>query len=318
MADKKQNLLALLKQIEGTLGAAGLSVVTAKTQNGEEALVTDETRDVLRFQGDNGNVRLEYQNGALEVLAAKDEGDFSTIDTLLFEAEDDSFGTKDIRSAANQVAESISDFFGTTFVPAGATEKSVKSKAAKAAAEKEAAPAAPKKKKNKKSVDSFEPIDLAYRLEAIYPQYAGKADENEAKYGVFLPEEYFQENDVINDILVAIRMEDRSMLKRLFKTFNTYYDDGEKDTQSLIAVTILGIAASKEEGLLSVLENYMDEDLGLAVKGVAKYLSSGAGKRKLKAYNNPKPYKESLRERWGRQGLEQASGQMLDSNSLKK
>lgn len=314
MADKNAALLSLVKQIEGTMDAAGL-------KTGKDIIASDETRDVIAYTGDAGDVRLEYQNGAMEIFATNEEGgNFKNIGTLLFEAESDDWGAKDIRSAANEVSESIADFFGTTFVTAGATEKSQKGKGGnKPAAAAAAAPKpAPKKKKAKKS-DTYEPIDLIYRLEAIYPKYAGKADENTEKFGTFLPEEYLQENPtLVEDVLLDIRMEDRGQCKKLFKTFNNYYDDGEKDTQSLIAVTLLGMGAAKEEGLLKVMENYASEDLLPIIQGVAKYLNTGAGKRALKKFADPKPYKESLRERWGRQGLEQAQGQMLDTSSLNK
>lgn len=312
MADKNAALLSLVKQIEGTLDAAGLKAE-------KEGIVSDETRDVIKFSGDAGDVRLEYAAGALEVLATNEEdGAFKNIGTLLFEAESDDWGAKDIRSAANEVSETLADFFGTTFVTAGATEKSQKAKSGKntpAAATQ----APPKKKKKAKKSDTLEPVDLIYRLEAIFPQYAGKADENLEKFGTFLPEEYLAENPgIVEDVLLAIRMEDRAECKKLFKTFNTYYDDGEKDTQSLIAVSLLGMGAAKEEGLLKVMENYASEDLMKVLNSIAAYLNTGAGKRALKKYAEPKPYKESLKERWGRQGLQQAQGQMLDSSSLQK
>ena len=76
------------------------------------------------------------------------------------------------------------------------------------------------------------------------------------------------------------------------------------------------ILAAKEEGLLSIIENYASEDLMKIVNNIATYLNTGAGKRALKKYADPKPYKESLKERWGKQGLEQAQGQMLDTSVL--
>ncbi|MBQ3326572.1 MAG: hypothetical protein IJG86_02150, partial [Clostridia bacterium] len=65
-----------------------------------------------------------------------------------------------------------------------------------------------------------------------------------------------------------------------------------------------------------IIENYATEDLMKIVNNIATYLNTGAGKRALKKYADPKPYKESLKERWGKQGLEQAQGQMLDSSVL--
>lgn len=312
MADKKAALMSLVKQLEGTMNAAGLKPV------GKDVIASDETMDVITYSGDAGDVRLEYKQGALDVLGTTEEGGkFQNLGTLLFEAESEDWGAKDIRSAANEVAETVADFFGTAFVTAGSSEKAQQKQKNAKANDKAPAPA-PKKKKTKKS-DSYEPVDLIYRLEAIYPEYAGKALANEEEFGTFLPEEYLQQNPkMVEDILLDIRMEDRQQCKKLFKTFNNYYDDGEKDTQSLIAVTLLGMGAANEEGLLSIIDNYASEDLMKIVHNVANYLNTGAGKRALKKYADPKPYKESLKERWGRQGLEQASGQMLDSSSLNR
>ena len=313
MADKKAALQSLVKQLEGTMNAAGLKPAD------KDVIASDETMDVIRYAGDAGDVRLEYKDGSLEVLGTSEEdGAFKNLGTLLFEAESEDWGAKDIRSAANEVAETVAEFFGTTFVTAGSSEKAQQKQKSGAKANEKAPAPAPKKKKAKKS-DSYEPADLIYRLEAIYPDYAGKAFANEEEFGTFLPEEYLQQNPkMIEDILLDIRMEDRQQCKKLFKTFNNYYDDGEKDTQSLIAVTILGMGAANEEGLLPIMENYASEDLMNIVRNVANYLNTGAGKRALKKYADPKPYKESLKERWGRQGLEKASGQMLDSSSLNR
>ncbi len=312
MANKKDALLGLWKQVDGSMKAAGLSSVKAEKTG--DVLMTENDHDVLRYSGDAGEVRLDYANGMLEVFASKDD-DEKSLCSLLFEAESDDWGAKDIRSAANEVGETIADFFGTTFVTAGSTEKAQKAKATKAAEAAAAAPA-PKKKKSKKS-DTFEPIDLIYRLEAIFPEYAGKADALEAKYGTFLAEEYLQENPkLLEDILQAIRTEDRNNLKKLFKTFSAYYDDGEKDTQSLIAVSILGMAAASEEALLPIIEKNAGEDLYKVVSSISKYLNTGSGKRALKKYADPKPYKESLKERWGKQGMQQAQAQMLDGSDL--
>ncbi len=313
MANKKEALMSLVKQLEGTMNAAALAPAD------KEVITEDDGKDVIRYTGEAGDVRLEYQYGAIEILATNEEdGAHKKLATLLFEAESDEWTAKDIRSAANEIADNVSDFFGTTFVAAGTSEKAAQKKNNAKAADAQKKPA-PKKKKSKKSVDAFEPVDLFYRLEAIFQDYQGKAVENEEKYGTFLPEEYLQENPGLGEAIVeAIRTEDKATCKKIFKTFDNYYDDGEKNTQSLIAVSLLGIPASKEAELLTVMEKYAGEELMKIVSNIAAYLNTGAGKRALKKYADPKPYKESLKERWGRQGLEQAQGQMLDSSSLKK
>lgn len=313
MANKKEALMNLVKQLEGTMNAAAMAPAD------KEVITEDDGKDVIRYTGEAGDIRLEYQYGAIELLASNEEdGAHKKLATLLFEAENEDWTAKDTRSAANEIADNISDFFGTSFVAAGTSEKAAQKKNSAKAAEEQKKPA-PKKKKSKKSVDAFEPIDLIYRLEAIFPAFAGKAIENEEKYGTFLPEEYLQENPELGEAIVeAIRTEDRATCKKLFKTFDNYYDDGEKNTQSLIAVTLLGIPASKEAELLTVMEKYAGEDLLKIVQNIATYLNTGSGKRAMKKYADPKPYKESLKERWGKQGLAQAQGQMLDSSSLSK
>ena len=176
--------MSLVKQLEGTMNAAGLKPAD------KDVIASDETMDVIRYAGDAGDVRLEYKDGSLEVLGTSEEdGAFKNLGTLLFEAESEDWGAKDIRSAANEVAETVAEFFGTTFVTAGSSEKAQQKQKSGAKANEKAPAPAPKKKKAKKS-DSYEPADLIYRLEAIYPDYAGKAFANEEEFGTFLPEEY--------------------------------------------------------------------------------------------------------------------------------
>ena len=145
MADKKTALLGLWKQVEGSMNAAGLSPV--KAEKSGDVLTNDGTHDVLSYAGEAGEVRLEYANGVLDIIGSNGE-ETKSLGTLLFEAESDDWGVKDIRSAANEVGETVADFFGTTFVTAGSSEKAQKTKNAKAAEAAAAAPA-PKKKKTK-------------------------------------------------------------------------------------------------------------------------------------------------------------------------
>ena len=89
MADKKAALQSLVKQLEGTMNAAGLKPAD------KGVITSDETMDVIRYTGDAGDVRLEYKLGALNVLAtSEEEGKFQNLGTLLFEAESDDWARR--------------------------------------------------------------------------------------------------------------------------------------------------------------------------------------------------------------------------------
>lgn len=277
MIEKKEAFEALIKGLYGTMNAAGLSLTES-----------DETS--ARFSGDAGEVKLELNSIALEISAKKADTDFKKISMTLFEPETESWDEKDTRSSANDIAESVASFFGSEFVFVTAEGKNKVADKAPAKQEKEAQSPAPKKnkKKAKKEAPQYGEINLASRMEAIFPELAGKTDEMLATYDRFLPETYFE--NVVPYVVNTIAKEDRQLMKRLFKAFNTFYDEGEKDVQSLIVVSILGIPMSKDESLLPKCQDYMSEDLEPAVTHVVTYLTKhSAAVNKLE---NPVPYKE--------------------------
>ena len=76
----------------------------------------------------------------------------------------------------------------------------------------------------------------------------------------------------------------------MFRILNDIYESGSNDTQSLIAVTILG-EMQNDPQLLETAKEYMCEDMSETVVLVNKYLASSAGKRAQKKLLDPPPYK---------------------------
>jgi len=305
---RTEAIQSLVNSIEGTTRAAGLQAVVKKADATSKGTVISQEndKDLVTYVGDIGELVLEFEGVAMHVLCRKaDQDQLKEVAIELFDCESDGWSMKDVKSAANEASESIGKFFGTEVV----YEADSKSKASgKNAAKSETAAAdvattATKAavKQAKKTADSFEPIHLALRIESIYPELKGKVEENLATYGKFLPEEYFQ-NYGTAPILDSIRKEDRPIVKRLFKAFNTFYDEGEKDTQSLIAVSILGMSFAKEPELLEKNRSYMNDTLGPAVEKIVDYLQSSRAKRKIQAYENPKAYKPSFKEKMKKSG----------------
>lgn len=275
----------LLKMLAPTVDAAGFAQ-------------DSKTDSVVSYDGDLGEIRIVFEENYISVNCRKeDQSDFKEVATTLYEPESDSFNDKDNRSAALDVADTISHYFGTELVYDTDVKPGAKSKAV---AQKDTASdtAVQKKKKTKKDLkkeaETFDAINLVSRLENAFPEdLKGKADELIDTYGEFLPEEYF--NAYASELVLnAVRTKNKAQIKRIFKTFNTFYDEGEKDMQSLITVSVLGVNFAKEPELYENCKDFMSEDLDAAVSKITEYLQK-SGKKKIKELDNPVPYTEPLK-----------------------
>ncbi len=291
MLEKKEAILGLVKAIEGTMDAAGLSVVK---EDGEIVSASGDNL-VVSYEGDNGDVKFVFSGITVETSAKKDDHNFESIGTNLFEPESETWNAKDTKSAANEIMETIGAFFNTPVVYDAEGAKN-NGKVSSKKAVQEAQPQQPKKKKAKKPEDRFEAINLAYRMENIFPELKGLADENYDKYGEFLPEEYFEQY-ATEKIIDCIRRNDKPQLKKIFKTFNTFYDEGSKDIQSLITVSILGMNMAKDEVIEKNVEGWLDENVAGTLANIVTYLKKGSTKSKINKFLNPTPYKETRKDR---------------------
>lgn len=300
--NKKEAILSLTKALEGTMDAAGMKVVVSpKNEGGKErsVIISDKNQDVVTYKGTLGEVALRFDGTSMNVLCAKPDGELTDVSAELFEYGSPNWNQKDIRSAANEASESIAAFFGTGIVYDADLIKGGKKKngvtVQPKAPEPKAVAAAEAVQRAKKTSENYDAFHLARRFEAIYQDIRGKAEENIAQYGEFLPEEYFKEY-ATKYALGSIRRDDRQEMKRLFRTCNTFYDEAEKDVQSLITVSILGMGFAAEPVLLDNATPYMSETLGPAVTQIVKYLRKGSAKRKIKEYDEPTSYKPTHKE----------------------
>ena len=87
-------------------------------------------------------------------------------------------------------------------------------------------------------------------------------------------------------------------MKKLFQILNEIYEDGTNDTQSLIAVTILG-ELNNDQILLANCVDYMSQTMAPPVIEVNKYLATASGKRARKKLLNPPAYKPKKQKKQG-------------------
>lgn len=274
MIPVKDALTSLIKLTDGTMQAAKLNITSSKTP--EEAV------EPIEYEGEYGKVRLEFDGNIINVKCKAEGQEWKTCAETLFDPSEEDWDEKSTKSVANAICEAVATYYGTDLVFAGKVTKTVNESNLI-----EMTSGALKKSKKKDSGDAYDAVSLATRMENIFPDIKGEMIKNMEKFDQFLPEEYF-ESTVTPLIVEALRSNDRPVIKKVINTFNNFYNEGENDIQSLIVVSILGMAMSKEDGLLENCEKNLDENLRDALVPVITYLKSGAAKKKVASFENPK------------------------------
>ncbi|MCQ2488623.1 MAG: hypothetical protein MJ143_05040 [Clostridia bacterium] len=278
MIPTKDALLTLIKAVDGTMSAANFALTSSKTP--------EDTSEPITYAGEYGEIELKFEENILSVNCKAEGTDWKNVAQALFDLADDTWDEKATKSVANTVCEAVSKYYGTECVYAGKTSKSAKNDDSKVVDMATAVEKA-KKTKKKENVVSYDAISLANRMENIFQDLKGEMVKNIETYDIFLPEEYF-ETLITPRIVEAMKTNDRPVLKKVFNAFNTFYDEGENDVQSLIVVSVLGMNFAKDEALLKSCETLMDETLYDAVMPVVTYLKTGKGaKKRISSFTNP-------------------------------
>lgn len=272
MADIKELLASIVKGIEPVLTENGFkTIVPDGTEKGELPVSEENGAIVLNFNGDKGFIRMSYKDERLSLLSSDDGEEFKELELSLLEP--NSADDKDIKYIINEYQDTIRQKF---------------SKKQRAAA-KSKLPTPVSKSAAKSGALSYDANTLANRFTTIYPELREEYRLNIERYGEFLAEDFFL-NYGNAKVIETIRQNDKQKMKKLFNLLNDIYEDGTNETQSLIAVTILG-EMHNEPQLLENAEEYMSETMSETVVEVNKYLASFKGTRDKKKLLNPPAYK---------------------------
>lgn len=258
---------------------AGLATVLkdcALEPSDKSGEIKDENgKCAVEYTGAGKALRFEYFNKKISVTAAiKEEGEIIDSDFRPYDSwflDPDTATDKDIRSAVNEFTEVINGIFGTK------TAKPIKNKL----------PTPVSKAAAKSGAVSYDPNTLGNRFTAVYPELREEYKANCEKYGQFLPEEFFLEHGN-KIVLETIKENNPTKMKKLFNLLNDIYEDGTNETQSVIAVTILG-AMNNDQQLLANCVDYMCEDMLSPVIQINKYIASSKSARMR--LDNPPKYK---------------------------
>ena len=262
----------LLKSTEESFSKYGFKQVS------KDGAYTVEEGDSLSayFGGENGVIRVKYENEKLMAFQGKDSENLDdTPSRILLALLPDDATDKDVSYLAKEMAETLDTKFG---VKTPAAKKQASSKGPQTVS-----------KAAVKAGSSYDPNTLASKLCLVFPEIRDAYKQNVADYGEFLSEEFF-DNYGTPAVINAIKANNPQTMKKMFQILNEIYEDGTNDTQSLIAVTILG-QLENDQILLARCVDYMSETMAPPVIEVNKFLATSAGKRAQKKLENPPAYK---------------------------
>jgi len=280
-------IAAVFKGISDALSENGFSAVVPEgTEKGALPTVTDGEHIYMDFTGAKGKLRLEFF-GAQALLFCTDvhadeatDEDLKKLSANYFNPEE--FDERDIKSLCNELSDSIRTKFGKKTASKGKNGKM---------------PMPVSRSAVKNGAQSYDGNTLANRLTAIYPELKAPYHENYEKYGEFLADEFFMQYGTAC-VMATIRSKSRQDCQKLFRVLNDIYENGSNNTQSLIAVTILG-EMNNDPALLETAKEYMCEDMCDTVLLVNKYLATSKGKRAKEKMKNPPAYKPKKEKKPG-------------------
>ena len=236
-------------------------------------------KSVIMFRGERGRIRIEYDNGKIALHCAKESQNDTPDDdmprALLSLLDLETFNEKDIKYICQEYSETFEKLF--SHKPAHSGRK---------------APTPVSRTQAKSGVLAYDANTLGSRFTTIYPELREEYKANLEAYGEFLAEDFFVNYG--NKVVVeTIRENDPAKMKKLFKLLNDIYEDGTNDTQSIVAVTILGCSLSQNPELIDIAKEHFSETMSEPVDEIIKYLRKSKSAR-LRLENPPlyKPKKE--------------------------
>lgn len=234
-------------------------------------IAASEDEVIVKYANASNVLRITYSDEKISIYSGSDiENLDDTSNKILLLLLPENADSKDVKFVVGEINESLKEKFG---------KKTVNSKKAQQTVSKNAV----------KNGSFYDPNTLASKLCLVFPELREAYKENLATYPEFLSEEFFV-NHATTKVIDAIKENNPQTMKKMFRILNEIYEDGTNDTQSLIAVTILGELNNDKE-LLARCVDYMSETMAPPVIEVNKYLATRKGQKAKAKMKNPPPYK---------------------------
>lgn len=269
MANITENYKAVIDGLSENLTKLGF------TKCAEEDLVT-------RYQSENGVVAVVVSDNIISLMGGEDlENVNDTPKKLAASLFEETADAKDIKYVVNEFADTLEAKYGQK----------------KAIQKKTQANKGPQtvSKAQVKNGSFYDPNTLASKLCLVFPELRDYYKAMLSEYNEFYAEEFFQKYGTAK-VIAAIKENNPATMKKLFQVLNEIYEDGTNETQSVIAVTILG-ELNNDQILLARCVDYMSETMAPPVIEVNKYLAGVRGKKARKQLLNPPAYKPKKKKK---------------------
>ena len=269
MANITENYKAVIDGLSENLTKLGF------TKCAEEDLVT-------RYQSEKGVVAVVVSDNIISLMGGEDlENVNDTPTKLAASLFEETADAKDIKYVVNEFADTLEAKYGQK----------------KAIQKKVQANKGPQtvSKAQVKNGSFYDPNTLASKLCLVFPELRDYYKSMLSEYNEFYAEEFFQKYGTAK-VIAAIKENNPATMKKLFQVLNEIYEDGTNETQSVIAVTILG-ELNNDQILLARCVDYMSETMAPPVIEVNKYLVGVRGKKARKQLLNPPAYKPKKKKK---------------------
>ena len=274
MSISTDNIKNVLSAVDSTLSSLGFKA------SGE--LSVGESDVSVIYSGEKGALKIKYENEIVSVFSADAEDELESAKKIVASLLPESGDEKDVKYVVNE----LNDCFNERFGKKAAVKKTGAKKAVQTVS-----------KNAVKNGSSYDPNTLASKLCLVFPELREPYKQNIEEYGEFMGEKFFTEYGT-EKVVNAIKQNNPQTMKRLFQILNDIYENGTNDTQSLIAVTILG-ELNNDKILLARCVDYMSESMTPTVIEVNRFLSTPSGKRAKKKLLNPPAYKPKKKKKQG-------------------
>ena len=269
MANITENYKAVIDGLSENLTKLGF------TKCAEEDLIT-------RYQSEKGVVAIVLKDNIISLMGGEDlENVESTPTKLAASLFEETADSKDLKYVVNEFADTLEAKYGQK----------------KAIQKKTQANKGPQtvSKAQVKNGSFYDPNTLASKLCLVFPELRDSYKATLNEYGEFFAEDFFQKYGTAR-VIAAIKENNPVTMKKLFQVLNEIYEDGTNETQSVIAVTILG-ELNNDQILLARCVDYMSATMAPPVIEVNKYLASIGGKKAKKKLLNPPAYKPKKKKK---------------------
>ena len=238
----------------------------------------DGEKSVIMYRSESGRIRIEHLGDKLSLFCAKadDEApddDMKRASLSLLDLEN--FNDKDLKYIYEEYIETFQKLFSQK--NAGAGKKM---------------PTPVSRTQAKSGALAYDANTLGSRFTTIYPELRDEYKNNLELYGEFLAEDFFI-NHGNKYVIETIKENDKIKMRKLFNLLNDIYEDGTNDTQSLVAVTILGSSLAENPELIDIAKEHFSDTMMEPVCEIISYLRKSKSAR-IRLENPPlyKPQKQ--------------------------